>query len=88
MTFIIIFHFQDEISDFSDDDEPVKSTAELLSQQFGSECGYGEEEDYYWELRESDITTNLVISVHNQNNEYFLYSFLFPSLLFLLYVKC
>jgi len=38
---------EDEISDFSDDDEPVKSAAELLSQQFGSECGYGEEEDYY-----------------------------------------
>ena len=42
-----IFPFQDEISDFSDDDEPVKSAAELLSQQFGSENGYGEEEDYY-----------------------------------------
>jgi len=39
---------EDEISDFSDDDEPMKSAAELLSQQFGAECGYGEEEsDYY-----------------------------------------
>ena len=27
----------------------MKSAAELLSQQFGAECGYGEEEtDYYW----------------------------------------
>ena len=38
---------QDDISDFSDDDEPMKSAAELLSQQFGAECGYGLEEDYY-----------------------------------------
>ena len=39
--------FQDEISDFSDEDEPMKSAAELLSQQFGVENGYGEEEEYY-----------------------------------------
>jgi len=40
--------FQDEISDFSDDDdEPMKSAAELLSQQFGVKNGYGEEEEYY-----------------------------------------
>ena len=39
---------QDEISDFSDDDdEPMKSAAELLSQQFGVENGYGEEEEYF-----------------------------------------
>ena len=39
---------KDEISDFSDDDdEPVKSAAELLSQQFGMGNGYGEEEEYY-----------------------------------------
>jgi len=38
---------EDELSDFSDEDEPMKSAAELLSQQFGVEAGYGEEEDYY-----------------------------------------
>merc|ERR1712029_187609 len=39
---------EDEISDFSDDDdEPMKSAAELLSQQFGVENGYGEEEEYF-----------------------------------------
>jgi len=39
---------EDEISDFSDDDEPMKSAAELLSQQFGVESvGYGEEEEYF-----------------------------------------
>merc|ERR1712029_314768 len=38
---------EDEISDFSDEDEPMKSAAELLSQQFGVENGYGEEEEYY-----------------------------------------
>ena len=38
---------QDEISDFSDDDEPMKSAAELLSQQFGVENGYGQEEEYF-----------------------------------------
>jgi len=38
---------EDEISDLSDDDEPMKSAAELLSQQFGEESGYGIEEEYY-----------------------------------------
>ena len=39
---------QDEISDFSDDeDTPMKSAAELLSQQFGAENGYGQEEEYF-----------------------------------------
>ena len=39
---------QDEISDFSDDeDTPMKSAAELLSQQFGVENGYGQEEEYF-----------------------------------------
>ena len=41
------FSIQDEISDFSDDDEPMKSAAELLSQQFGLENGYGQEEEYF-----------------------------------------
>jgi len=40
-------YVEDDISDFSDDDEPMKSAAELLSQQFGVECGYGMEEEYY-----------------------------------------
>ena len=40
--------FQDDISDFSDDDDgPMKSAAELLTQQFGEESGYGVEEEYY-----------------------------------------
>ena len=39
--------FQDDISDFSDEDEPMKSAAELLTQQFGVESGYGMEEEYY-----------------------------------------
>ena len=38
---------QDEISDFSDEDEPMKSAAELLSQQFGLDNGYGQEEEYF-----------------------------------------
>eukprot|EP00090_Calanus_glacialis_P000131 TRINITY_DN10083_c0_g1_i1.p1 TRINITY_DN10083_c0_g1~~TRINITY_DN10083_c0_g1_i1.p1 ORF type:complete len:732 (-),score=223.56 TRINITY_DN10083_c0_g1_i1:193-2340(-) len=38
---------EDDISDFSDEDEPMKSAAELLSQQFGIEAGYGMEEEFY-----------------------------------------
>jgi len=39
---------EDDISDFSDDDDgPMKSAAELLTQQFGEESGYGVEEEYY-----------------------------------------
>ena len=45
--FINLLFTQDEISDFSDDDEPMKSAAELLSQQFGVENGYGQEEEYF-----------------------------------------
>jgi len=37
---------EEELSDFSDDDEPMLSAAELLAQQFG-ESGYGEEEEFY-----------------------------------------
>jgi len=38
---------EDDISDFSDDDEPIKSAAELFNSQFGESAGYGEEEEYY-----------------------------------------
>jgi len=40
-------YVEDDISDFSDEDEPMKSAAELLTQQFGVEVGYGMEEEYY-----------------------------------------
>ena len=55
----VFLSVQDDISDFSDDDEPMKSAAELLSQQFGVECGYGMEEEYYW--YDSVVIMNIVI---------------------------
>ena len=45
---VLIFVFQDDLSDLSDEDKPLQSAAELLCQQFGVGGGdWGEEEYYY-----------------------------------------